>query len=121
MHPENNIIGIPQKHHLPDEYPENWKEIANNLKKSTAYRCQNCGHINDPTTGYQITVHHKNGIKSDCRPENLAVLCQRCHLIEQSKLRLLQRKIEQEIRGQNSLFPVLSENRKKEYQGQMTI
>jgi len=27
-----------------------------------------------------ITVHHLNGNPGDCRPANLAVLCQRCHL-----------------------------------------
>jgi hypothetical protein len=33
-----------------------------------------------------LTVHHLNGMKSDCRWWNLAALCQRCHLTIQGKV-----------------------------------
>lgn len=33
-----------------------------------------------------LTVHHLNGVKHDCRWWNLVSLCQRCHLVIQSKV-----------------------------------
>jgi hypothetical protein len=33
-----------------------------------------------------LTVHHLNGVKTDCRWWNLAALCQRCHLHIQKKV-----------------------------------
>jgi len=35
-----------------------------------------------------LTVHHLNGIKTDCRPFNLVALCQRCHLNIQGRVDL---------------------------------
>jgi 5-methylcytosine-specific restriction endonuclease McrA len=35
-----------------------------------------------------LTVHHLNGVKHDCRWWNLVALCQRCHLVIQSKVHL---------------------------------
>lgn len=121
MHAENNIIGIPQKYHGTDEYPENWKEIAQNIKKLAGWRCEKCGHINDYRTGHVLTVHHINGLKHDVRPRNLVALCQRCHLVEQAKLRLRQRFTLVELQGQKSMFPHLSEKRKLEALGQQEI
>jgi hypothetical protein len=33
-----------------------------------------------------LTVHHLNGVKHDCRWQNLAALCQRCHLTIQGRV-----------------------------------
>lgn len=69
-------------------YPPNWPEIARRLKQEAGWRCEECGHPHEPEAGYTLTVHHKNGDKANCTRENLAVLCQRCHLRRQGRLRL---------------------------------
>src|SRR4051794_21104115 len=35
-----------------------------------------------------LTVHHRDGVKANCRWWNLAALCQRCHLQVQGKVRM---------------------------------
>ena len=78
-------------------YPEDWKAISLAIRTVRANnRCEWCGAVNrapHPITGSRVvlTVAHL-GVpradgrpgdkhdKSDCRLENLAALCQRCHL-----------------------------------------
>lgn len=78
-------------------YPQNWKVISEHVRLVRAKNyCEECGAKNGrphPDTGaiVVLTVHHlgvpwPDGTpgdpdnKRDCRPENLKVLCQRCHL-----------------------------------------
>ena len=61
-------------------YPENWRDIAKQVKEDASWRCVKCGHVHDSKTGYVLTVHHLNGVKEDCRLSNLIAVCQRCHL-----------------------------------------
>jgi hypothetical protein len=77
-------------------YPDNWKEISLQIRSDRAkWRCEWCGILaGTPTksggpvvlTVAHLGVPHPDGRpgdkhdKSDCRPENLAALCQRCHL-----------------------------------------
>jgi len=68
------------------EYPENWSEIAKDVKDRADWKCIRCGHPHDPESGYCLTVHHLDGDKSNCRWWNLAALCQRCHLSIQSRV-----------------------------------
>ncbi len=63
-----------------NDYPENWLEIANEIKHLSHWHCENCGKVHDPQAGYCLTVHHLDGDKANCKHENLAALCQRCHL-----------------------------------------
>jgi len=78
-------------------YPANWPEISREIRFNRANnRCEWCNaenHKPHPVTGSYVilTVAHL-GVekpdgspgdkedKMDCRPENLAALCQRCHL-----------------------------------------
>lgn len=78
-------------------YPPNWEEISLVIRWIRArHRCEWCGAMEGeahPVTGSRVvlTVAHL-GVpyadgspgdpedKADCRPENLAALCQRCHL-----------------------------------------
>jgi len=79
-------------------YPDNWKAISIAIRKDRAkWACEWCGALNgaliSPVRSARVvlTVAHL-GVpypdgrpgdkhdKSDCRPENLAALCQRCHL-----------------------------------------
>ena len=55
-------------------YPENWSEISRSLKEKHNFTCQECGKQSP-----LVQVHHKNGLKCDCRESNLEVLCYNCH------------------------------------------
>ncbi len=62
------------------DYPLDWSEISRNFRASRGYRCetQNCGV--DCTSQPGLTdAHHINHDVTDCRPENLQVLCKLCH------------------------------------------
>lgn len=77
-------------------YPANWEDIVWVLRvKRARDRCEWCGRPNSSTDGagkrHVLTVAHLGirkpdgspGSKTDtmdCRPENLAVLCDVCHL-----------------------------------------
>lgn len=78
-------------------YPADWKDISRRIRFERAGgRCEWCGAENytqHPVTGSKViltTAHLGKPLpdgtpgskenKMDCRPENLAALCQRCHL-----------------------------------------
>ena len=79
-------------------YPDNWKEISLQIRRDRAkWCCEWCGALNGERISpirmscVVLTVAHlgvpradgrlgNKHDKSDCRPENLAALCQRCHL-----------------------------------------
>ena len=79
------------------KYPPNWKtEIRPAILKRAGNRCEFCGlpngiivHRRKETsygddkitcTKIVLTVAHLNHDVTDSRPENLAALCQKCHL-----------------------------------------
>ena len=75
-------------------YPKNWKRVRAVIMRRAGGRCEWCGAENykpNPVTGSKVvlTTAHlgepfaQNGDKHDkhdIRAENLAALCQRCHL-----------------------------------------
>jgi hypothetical protein len=71
-----------------NEYPPNWKEIANRIKEKADWKCERCCHWDDVKTGHVLTVHHLDGDKSNCADWNLAALCQRCHLKIQGRVKM---------------------------------
>ena len=73
-------LPIPDSALNGDGYPKNWPKIAVAVKDWAGWHCENCGHGHDPATGYTLTVHHLDGIKTNCEWRNLVALCQRCHL-----------------------------------------
>ena len=68
-------------------YPDNWGEIAEDVKARAGWRCQDCGRACRRPGQAQdahkpvLTVHHIDGkpANSDDRA-NLIALCARCHL-----------------------------------------
>ena len=61
-------------------YPEDWEDIAKEVKDAANWCCIKCGHKHEPQAGYTLTVHHINGVTDDCELSNLVAVCQRCHL-----------------------------------------
>lgn len=80
------------------EYPDDWHEISRRIRFERAgNRCEWCNAENGkphPATGSKVvlTVAHLNHIKADVRDENLAALCQGCHLGYDAKNHALNRK-----------------------------
>lgn len=71
-----------------NDYPKNWKKIADRIKAAAGGKCERCGHIHEVETGYVLTVHHLDGNKANCADWNLAALCQRCHLKIQGRIKM---------------------------------
>lgn len=63
---------------LPDEYPANWEAISKIMRELNHWRCSLCG-VNLHDKPGLLHVHHRNGVKTDTRPQNLQVLCKLCH------------------------------------------
>ncbi len=77
----------------PKRYPDNWRKIALSIKENALWRCTKC-HQQCLRPGTQsnknltksercaltLSVHHRNRIPEDNRPENLIALCTACHL-----------------------------------------
>lgn len=63
-----------------NDYPDNWHEIANDIKDQAQWKCEHCQHPHDTGKGYMLGVHHLDMNKANCTYENLVALCQRCHL-----------------------------------------
>lgn len=76
---------MPMKRHL---YPKDWPAISKRIRAREGNACKQCGVTNGTQAisvrgkPYKIvlTVAHLNHDPADCRDENLAALCQPCHL-----------------------------------------
>lgn len=92
---------------ITGHYPDDWRVLAERVKDEAGRRCIRCGHpegdrikgeqkilaacdgrCTHPTDGKlrQLTVHHLDGNKSNCRWWNLLALCQFCHLSVQGRV-----------------------------------
>ena len=60
-------------------YPPDWPQISRAIRERAGDKCEWCGRPNR-VTGVVLTVAHLNHTPADCRAENLAALCQACHL-----------------------------------------
>jgi len=66
-------------------YPDDWDEISRQIRERDGDRCKFCGALNHqphPDTGSVVvlTVAHLDHDTWNNADENLAALCQRCHL-----------------------------------------
>lgn len=63
-----------------NEYPPDFKKIADNFKKERYYQCEGCGKmLANPNKRRFLHAHHKNGLRWDNRPQNIQILCIKCH------------------------------------------
>ena len=78
-------------------YPKDWSDISMAIKNRAGWRCECEGECDRGTHGGRcpnrhnrlaygttsvviLTTAHLNHTPEDCRPENLKVMCQGCHL-----------------------------------------
>ena len=96
------------------KYPDDWEAISKRIRKRENNRCKFCGAENykpHPITGSDVvlTVAHLNHDVADNSDENLAALCQRCHLTYDAKLHAMHaaetRRKKQVEAGQMELLP----------------
>ena len=69
-------------------YPDNWEQIVAELRERHGMKCERCKHVHDPEAGYCLTVHHLNNNPRDNADYNLCLLCQRCHLSIQGRVKM---------------------------------
>lgn len=69
-------------------YPENWPELAHQVKAAAGWRCIRCGHPHDPASHHTLTVHHLDRDPGNSSWWNLLALCQGCHLSVQARVHL---------------------------------
>jgi hypothetical protein len=64
-----------------NDYPTDWDKISNRLKEAHGWKCQSngCGRVLKGEDSRFLHVHHRNGLKYDCKPSNLMVLCLEHH------------------------------------------
>ena len=66
---------------MSSRYPDNWKEIADQVKAEALGRCQRCGWVCDGSSRDRILqVHHWDRVPENNMRSNLVALCPRCHL-----------------------------------------
>jgi hypothetical protein len=63
-----------------NEYSVDFADISAQLRRQRGWRCTDCKcDFSEESLRKFLHVHHKNGMRSDNRPENLSVLCIACH------------------------------------------
>ena len=59
-------------------YSTEFSALGDRIKAERGYRCCTCG-INLADHRTYLHAHHKNALKNDSRPDNIAILCVACH------------------------------------------
>ena len=62
----------------PGGYTRNWSRLSDAIKRKRGWRCDECS-VNLSHHRRLLHGHHKNGVTSNNRQENIAVLCLLCH------------------------------------------
>lgn len=89
--PEHFFVVYPRSLHIEkpkydsdtaplNEYPSNFRELSERLRRENAWRCQQCHRILSHSNLRRfLHVHHVNGDRSDNTRQNLKILCVACH------------------------------------------
>lgn len=62
-----------------EKYAPDHNEYAKKYKESVNYCCQICG-VNCSKFPHCLHMHHKNGVTTDNKRENIQILCVACHM-----------------------------------------
>lgn len=69
---------MPMERH---RYPDNWDEIATQVKEEAGWKCEECGkqcrRLGEPFDTHRrtLTVHHRDHTPENCERSNLVALC----------------------------------------------
>ncbi len=61
-----------------NQYSDNWNAISREKREKAGYNCQDCGQCFKHRKR-DLHVHHMDGMKYNNKPNNLRVLCVKCH------------------------------------------
>lgn len=64
-----------------DDYSSDWDAVSSQYRDTVDWGCEKCGLVLRDHKAF-LHVHHKNGVRSDNRRENLKALCIKCHAEE---------------------------------------
>ena len=62
-----------------DTYTEDWDQISRAYRESVNWKCEDCG-LDMTAHPNLLHVHHRNGVESDNRRDNLEAVCIGCHV-----------------------------------------
>lgn len=66
---------------MNSRYPDNWREIASEVRAEAKGTCRRCGWICDGSSRDRILqVHHWDRVPENNERMNLVALCPACHL-----------------------------------------
>ena len=110
-------------------YPENWDEIATEIKESVLWKCEECGkqcrrngeswaeffsdwdlrsdefsEAIDHKQRFTLTVAHLDHVPNNCDRSNLRALCAPCHLRYDVKEMAKKKRLKKEREGQINLL-----------------
>lgn len=89
-------------------YPQNWKEIAYQIKEEAGWKCQSCGkQCRKPGEKFDthkrtLTVAHLNHTPEDMSRNNLMAMCAPCHLRYDAKQHAESRRENRENKNQRT-------------------
>ena len=89
-------------------YTIDWSMISRRYRATKVYRCERCNiDLSEANAQRYLHVHHRSGLKTDNRPQNLECLCIRCHAaVDQRHMGNFNKTINQrELKAFNERFP----------------